>query len=202
MNRLSIRTIGETVAAVCHVEWREVTSARRDRRICLARHIGIWQAARRTPASLSLIGRVYGRRDHSTIAHAIQRGDALAAAGEPMVAASEAMLDGLEAALGHRGIAEALEADAIELARRITASERAATSVSVEEVQALAEHILAANEEIRWRSEMDDPLRRLLTAEDALDDAVGTAGERAAREERRQALSLVLRTFAATSRSR
>ncbi len=197
MSRLAIRTIGETVAAAGGVEWVDIVADRRARPAVEARQVGMWQARRRTGASLPVIGRVFSR-DHTTVLHACQRVDLWG--DHPLIAASDAALDAAEAALGKVGIAEPLEPDAIVLARSIQSSARAASTISVDDIRAMAEHILQAEEEIRWRGEMDTPLRRLLTAEDALDVALGSSGEAAAREERRQALSLVLRTFKATSR--
>jgi chromosomal replication initiator protein len=40
-----------------------------------ARHVAMWLARRMTPLSLPAIGRLFGRRDHTTVLHAVRRID-------------------------------------------------------------------------------------------------------------------------------
>ena len=67
--------IAEIQAAVAHrfrLRPAELTSHRRAREIVRPRQIAMYLARELTPRSLPEIGRVFGRRDHTTVLHAIR----------------------------------------------------------------------------------------------------------------------------------
>jgi len=144
---LSVRTIAEVVAEVCGVAWAEIVGDYRDHRIVRARQLGMWQARRRTGRSTPTIGRVYGR-DHATVLRAIRQIDL---EPPPQMAATDAALDQIEAALRLAGVTDAEEPDPVTLARRILTGQRAASMVSVDELRVLAEHIVATDAEMSRR---------------------------------------------------
>jgi chromosomal replication initiator protein len=71
----SIRTIIQVVAAASGVTPIDVRSPRRNAKIVLARHVGMWLASRLTPRSFPTIGQAFGRRDHSSVIYAVRRID-------------------------------------------------------------------------------------------------------------------------------
>lgn len=62
----------------------DIQSARRTKRIALARHVAMYVARTLTTASYPEIGRRIGRRDHTTVIHGVRRIGALVAAGDPI----------------------------------------------------------------------------------------------------------------------
>jgi chromosomal replication initiator protein len=74
----TIRDITRAVAACYGVAAAELVTGRCGRgRLAQARMLVCWMARRLTRHSMVVIGRCFGRRDHSTVAHAIRRIDAL-----------------------------------------------------------------------------------------------------------------------------
>jgi chromosomal replication initiator protein len=69
----SVEVIIRTVASACDVTPIDVRSRRRNKHIVLARHTGMWLTRRTTPLSYPAIGRAFGRRDHSSVMHAVRR---------------------------------------------------------------------------------------------------------------------------------
>ena len=69
----SVETIQRLCAGTFHVSVRDITSDRRDASTVLARHAAIWLSRRLTPHSTPVIGRLFGKRDHTTVLYAIQR---------------------------------------------------------------------------------------------------------------------------------
>lgn len=60
----------------------EMESARRNRKLVNARHEAMWRMHKETSASLPMIGKVLGGKDHTTILHGIRRYQARIDAGE------------------------------------------------------------------------------------------------------------------------
>jgi len=76
-------TIHEIQAIVCRdygVSLLDLTSRRRDRAIIPPRQLAMWLCRHTTPSSLPEIGRAFGKRDHTTVMHAMQRIEARLAA--------------------------------------------------------------------------------------------------------------------------
>lgn len=66
-------SILEAVSTVTGVPVHEMRSARRWRKVVYARHIAYFLCRELTSASLPVIGRIIGHRDHSTILHGIRK---------------------------------------------------------------------------------------------------------------------------------
>lgn len=60
-------------AARYDIPVNEILSGRRDHRITLARHVGMYLARELTLKSFPEIGRAFGGRDHSTVLHGVRR---------------------------------------------------------------------------------------------------------------------------------
>jgi chromosomal replication initiator protein len=60
-------------AAHYDIPINEILSARRDLRITLARHVGMYLARELTLKSFPEIGRAFGGRDHTTVLHGVRR---------------------------------------------------------------------------------------------------------------------------------
>jgi len=73
MMALPIATITEAVAQHFGVSVADIRSERRHADTTLARHVAMTMARRLTPRSLSVIGRQFGRRDHTTVINAVRR---------------------------------------------------------------------------------------------------------------------------------
>jgi chromosomal replication initiator protein len=65
--RVSIERIKTTVAADYGVTSREIDSQRRHKRYIAPRHVAMYLACQLTPYSTTMVGRLFGRRDHTTI---------------------------------------------------------------------------------------------------------------------------------------
>lgn len=68
----SIASIQAAVARFYDIPLREMTSQRRDRPAAHARQVGMYLARELTPYSLPMIGRWFGKRDHTTVIHGIK----------------------------------------------------------------------------------------------------------------------------------
>ena len=71
----SIDTIKRLCVAAYGVSLIDLGSARRDRHTVDARHVAMWLARKLTAMSLPQIGRHIGKRDHTTVLHAVRRID-------------------------------------------------------------------------------------------------------------------------------
>ncbi len=69
----SIATVQEIVARRFNVRVTDLRSARRDRMAVHARHAAMFLCREHTVFSLPVIGRHFGRRDHTTVMYAIRR---------------------------------------------------------------------------------------------------------------------------------
>jgi hypothetical protein len=198
VNRLSIRTIAETVADLGGISWSELTANRRERRLCRVRHVAMWQARRRTSASLSTIARVFAR-DHTSVVHACAMVDQRAA-GDPFVATSDQALDAIEMALAAAGLPSEAPPDGLELARRAATGPHRAISLSVDEIQALAEYALELRQERRILQVLVDAAAILSAAEEALVAAEETSREANARRVRDAASARLAAVFNVVSK--
>jgi chromosomal replication initiator protein len=70
---MTIAEIQQVVAQRYRISVLELVCHRREQRICLPRHVAMYLARELTPASLPVIGRHFGHRDHTTIMSACQR---------------------------------------------------------------------------------------------------------------------------------
>lgn len=73
-------------------------SPRRVAPLVLVRHIGCWLAKNMTIKSLPEIGRRFGRRDHTSILHAVRRIEKMRAADPDFAAETDALKDSIQAA--------------------------------------------------------------------------------------------------------
>jgi len=78
--RLPIRTVSDHVAAAYGLPPRLLTAAWRRRDIVEARHVAMWIARTEGLWPLSIIGRVMGGRDHTSVMHAVASVEARRAA--------------------------------------------------------------------------------------------------------------------------
>jgi len=69
----SIQSIIKDVAAKHKISYEEIINERREARLVRARQEAYWRCAKETTASLTLIGRVFGDRDHTTILKGMRR---------------------------------------------------------------------------------------------------------------------------------
>ena len=70
---VSIEDIKNVVAQHFNIKSADLCSASRQRNIVIPRHIAMYLAKENTRASLSAIGKSFGRRDHSTVQHAVNK---------------------------------------------------------------------------------------------------------------------------------
>lgn len=80
--RPSMRAICEEVSRKHRVSFADMASNRRYREFVLARQEAMWRCWQETSATLPMIGRILGGRDHSTIWHGIRRHQKRIDAGE------------------------------------------------------------------------------------------------------------------------
>ncbi|MEM7071572.1 MAG: chromosomal replication initiator protein DnaA, partial [Pseudomonadota bacterium] len=71
----SIESIQRAVSGYYNIPLSELSSARRSRSIVRPRHVAMYLAKELTLRSLPEIGRMFGKRDHSTVHHAINQID-------------------------------------------------------------------------------------------------------------------------------
>ena len=145
MSEPSIRLIQEVVCEHYGIAHGELLSLRRGP--SAARMVAVHLACRLTSRSLSAIGRVMAR-DHSSIQYADRKITALAAT-DPDLATELAVLSvaaiATATALDGARMAAA-DHDAVALAETVLASRRGATSLSVDEIRALAAAVLAGRD--------------------------------------------------------
>lgn len=71
--RITMKEIIKEVADKHGYRVTEITSARRERGLCVARHEAMWRCKMETQNSLPQIARAIGNRDHTTVLHGIRR---------------------------------------------------------------------------------------------------------------------------------
>lgn len=69
----TMTTIVAEVASKHGFTFDEMTSARRQRDLVIARQEAMWRCKKETPYSLPRIGTFFGGRDHTTVLHAVRR---------------------------------------------------------------------------------------------------------------------------------
>lgn len=67
-----IARIQATIAESCGISISQIKSARRNRSIAWPRQVAMYLARELTDKSLPHIGREFGKRDHTTVSHAIE----------------------------------------------------------------------------------------------------------------------------------
>lgn len=92
-----VRKIVMEVSAVSGVSVADIISHRRPERICVARHFIMYRARNETILSFPEIGRLIGRRDHTTILHGARATDQRIASGLIPVAWLETCIQDQEA---------------------------------------------------------------------------------------------------------
>lgn len=93
--RIGLRAVMLTVSTYFNLDPIDLISARRIHNFARARQIGMYIASRLTPFSYPAIGRAFGRYDHSTAIHAVNKIKGLLAAGDP------AIIQAVETISGH-----------------------------------------------------------------------------------------------------
>jgi|TARA_Y100000310_G_scaffold207333_1_gene207828 chromosomal replication initiation ATPase DnaA len=94
------------IKAVCRRAWpyqgmehqimpRQLLGQQRSQPIARVRHAGYWLASKYTPASLPVIGRAFGGRDHTTIIHGCRRCEEIMVAEPAFRATVEAIAEEL-----------------------------------------------------------------------------------------------------------
>jgi chromosomal replication initiation ATPase DnaA len=81
-----VDAIGKIIAEVAHARGLTptmITGRQGSRIVVAARHLAFWRAARETGATLIVLGRVFGNRDHSTILNGIRMHEKRMAAPPP-----------------------------------------------------------------------------------------------------------------------
>lgn len=70
---ITIAEIQRAVSAYAGIPLAEMSSARRSRAIARPRQVAMYLARTLTPRSLPEIGRKFGKRDHTTVIHAVRQ---------------------------------------------------------------------------------------------------------------------------------
>jgi len=76
-SKISVKDIQVAVAEHYHVCTHDLLSHRRTADLVLPRHVAMYLAKKLTHRSLPDIGRLFGRRDHTTVLYAVRRIEAL-----------------------------------------------------------------------------------------------------------------------------
>lgn len=74
---ISVKHIQTVVAEHYRVDVRDILAHRRTADIVLPRHVAMYLTKKLTHRSLPEIGRLFGRRDHTTVLHAVNKIEAL-----------------------------------------------------------------------------------------------------------------------------
>ena len=135
---LTIGLVRDESSAFYGVAVRDVLSIRRGARVLEARQVAIHLAHRLTRASLSMIGRCFGDRDHSTVRKAIQAVENRLC--RDRIFASR--VEELEAVI-LRAADQDDPARALAIARAVAAAPTLADTLSDEEIRILARAVLA-----------------------------------------------------------
>ncbi len=142
---ITIAQVAAVVGDHAGVTLNDMKSARREKRVVVARHVAIYLARALTRHSFPTIGRWFGDRDHTTAQHAARR------VAEQMESDPELAehVNGLRLALGvlaSTGHASDIRTlDALATARRLAgADDRALMHVSTREIGALAQRVVDA----------------------------------------------------------
>jgi len=72
-NKPTFERIMEQVSTYFHLSTTQLFSSRRDRRLLVPRHVGMYLTRRLTGLSFGEIGRRFGGRDHSTVLHGCRK---------------------------------------------------------------------------------------------------------------------------------
>ena len=140
MSRVSVASVIEIVAAYYSRAVREITGPARDADLVRVRQIAMWCARARTDRSTTVIGQVFGQRDHTTVMHASRKIDAAMVDDKSLAEELDeimSIIDGVEEAYRQLAISEA-EALAKAIADRALSNRRSATEISIDEIVALA----------------------------------------------------------------
>lgn len=141
--RLILRIVGEAH----DVDPAEIVSQRMRDAVIWPRQLTMWLARQLTDQSLPQIGRAIGGRDHTTIRHGIERVEEILG-GDPIRAAEATAI---AAAIENIAAADSLsrpvpgDIDAHAVAARVLARPSAATTISADEIRALAAAVFGAN---------------------------------------------------------
>ncbi|MBL8630171.1 MAG: hypothetical protein JNM81_11110 [Rhodospirillaceae bacterium] len=71
-----VQVIAWEEAQKAGITYAQIIGDQRHRAFVAPRHRAMWRAARETTASLKVIGRVFGHRDHSTVMYAVRKVEA------------------------------------------------------------------------------------------------------------------------------
>jgi len=82
--RVTVDEIQKTVARRFNVKVADIVSKRRTQSVVRPRHVAMYLAKTLTTRSLPDIGRRFGKRDHSTVIHAVRKISDLIEAGDPI----------------------------------------------------------------------------------------------------------------------
>ncbi|MEJ0012819.1 MAG: helix-turn-helix domain-containing protein [Bauldia sp.] len=149
MSEPSVRLIAELVAAHFRLEYREVLSNRRDAPIVHARHVAMYLAKLLTSQSLADIGRRLSR-DHTTVMHGsrqIERAVKEDADLAEELTGIEVAIRAVTAASLRVPVAPTTDHDPLRVAERILNAPNGPTSISIDELMALATAVTAAHDE-------------------------------------------------------
>jgi hypothetical protein len=201
--RITVRSVIAATAAHYGIESGELLSERRHRPLVRRRQVGMYISTRLTMASMPMIGRAFGGRDHTTVLHAQQVVEALIGRGGEIADDVETIASAVvaTATIGRLRPGLAVDTDPLRLAMEIVAGGADAMVVSAIDLMAIARCLLGygirlgavsvdgatvPGPEICPISVPDASLAAavgdLLTARDRLRAAVYTAHERSARD--------------------
>ncbi|WP_208948336.1 helix-turn-helix domain-containing protein [Segnochrobactrum spirostomi] len=144
---ITVRLILRIVAEAYDVDPAEIVSQRMRDAVIWPRQLSMWLARQLTDQSLPQIGRAIGGRDHTTIRHGIERVEEILG-GDPIRAAEATAI---AAAIEKIAAADSLsrpvpgDIDAHAVAARVLARPSAATTISADEIRALAAAVFGAN---------------------------------------------------------
>jgi hypothetical protein len=210
MKEPSVRLIAETVADYFEVTYRDLVSARRTGGIAGPRHLAMYLARRMTRLSLPEIGRHFGGRDHSTVLSAVRKIEAAIAADGATRETAEALETAILAVLaagGRVAVMPPVDLDPAAIAAKVLDDPRGVTSISIDELVALAgaargalvadgDHLPTGADEAAWATV---GAARLLVAATAAAEKAGfdNAARDAARKEQAVAFRLLRESVAA-----
>lgn len=142
---LTIATVADVTACAYGVTIRDMKSPRRPEPLITARHVAMYLAMRHTGCSSSGLGRWFGRRDHTTVLHAVKRITWRLDWDSELAVHVATIDDALRAIAQERLRLVAASIDPLALARRLAcASERTLLHTSTDEITALAQRVIEA----------------------------------------------------------
>jgi len=149
-----VTLIAHEVARLRQVDYHDLVSERRTRKLVKPRHEAMYLAKRLTPASVPAIGRRLGGRDHTTVLHGIRNVEMRIA----HVFGYGDELEGLEAAIAPKlpvrrnfDLVPVTDIDPLDVAQRVREALDRKVSIELfaDEVGAMATALLAADQSIR-----------------------------------------------------